>query len=703
MGCLVRRNKGRLALAIGGALLGLLCAPLSGNLVQAQASIGGEASTSQVDTVLRDTQVFPRPEVIAAQGTDLDVAQAVIKRYASKWSIASQTMHFERVVPGVNGLKTIRFKQTVNDIEVLGSLVAITLDNQQRLVSYQVTLLQVAPTTRVTPVLTEQEATESTRQVVAVSHHAASTEVQVQKLRPVIAHSSLVDGISSGLQLAWSAWTIVHNSPQSAAISLLDDATSQILVSRPLASYVTYEPNVCDLQQANTSDYSSQGSSLGSPNGLVQNYGGYKYLDPTGYVYPLCGVNYAGRNVAETDTARTHIDTTWAYYKDVLGIDINQERWLGNISTQINGDSNPRISAFINTCLYSQRTQCPNYGNAFWVPWSAPTSICRSGACSAIFLGSGFDQALDVIAHELTHGITFSVAFQEPFSLTSETAALSEGLSDVFGEAAQRLSPTAKPDPLWLIGEDVVGASAGPYRIMKTGTSLEPDGSRLSVAAITPSWKRADGHINSGPLNRFAWLVSNGATVGSTVVSPIGSVPGDGVCNTLSECTAITRMSKLVYSTLPMLSGSATYFDFGRAVMNSCQTLVNQKVSGFTATVCVNVAKALRLTGITKFSITNATTNRSVQQSSYVIIRGSVQSYTGAPVFKQPMKLQRWINNRWVTILAGATNCSKYCTSASGQVTFVTKLPRSTRYRIIADSNFGAMAAQMSPGYMRVY
>ena len=80
-----------------------------------------------------------------------------------------------------------------------------------------------------------------------------------------------------------------------------------------------------------------------------------------------------------------------------------------------------------------------NYPNAFW----------HSGV-KMMFFGTAIDfaGALDVVAHELSHGITNSES-----NLTGgyQTGAINEALSDIFGEAVEHYS-TGSND--WLMGKD---------------------------------------------------------------------------------------------------------------------------------------------------------------------------------------------------------------------------------------------------------
>lgn len=84
------------------------------------------------------------------------------------------------------------------------------------------------------------------------------------------------------------------------------------------------------------------------------------------------------------------------------------------------------------------------------------------------------------------------------------------------------------------------------------------------------------------------------------------------------------------------LTSASSYFEFGQAVMDTCQTLVNTSVAGFNEAACTNVGRALRLTGITKFTITDLTSSTSVPKYTYLPLVASVRSYAGATITLQP-------------------------------------------------------------------
>ncbi len=103
-----------------------------------------------------------------------------------------------------------------------------------------------------------------------------------------------------------------------------------------------------------------------------------------------------------------------------------------------------------------------NYDNAFW-----------DGA-GHMFFGDGDGQLLtdttkgiDVVGHELTHGVTQNEA---NLTYSGQSGALNESVSDVFGSLVKQYQlgqDAATAD--WLIGADIVGAAAGPGPALDEG------------------------------------------------------------------------------------------------------------------------------------------------------------------------------------------------------------------------------------------
>jgi len=144
-----------------------------------------------------------------------------------------------------------------------------------------------------------------------------------------------------------------------------------------------------------------------------------------------------------------------------------------------------------------------DYDNAFW----NGSQMVYGDGDGEIF--GCFTRALDVIAHELTHGITQSEA---GLNYRGEAGALNESFSDVFGSLVKqwKLGQTAE-EADWLIGGDLFlpGVAAKAIRSMKApGTAYDdpllgkdPQPAHMRDFVHTED-DNGGVHINSGIPNR---------------------------------------------------------------------------------------------------------------------------------------------------------------------------------------------------------
>ncbi|MCX5127084.1 M4 family metallopeptidase [Streptomyces sp. NBC_00347] len=129
--------------------------------------------------------------------------------------------------------------------------------------------------------------------------------------------------------------------------------------------------------------------------------------------------------------------------------------------------------------------------------------------------------SLDVIAHELTHGVTEHTS---GFEYHNQSGALNESVSDVFGSLVKQWSlKQAAEEADWLIGADVwtPGIDADALRSMKApghaynnplfGKDPQPD--RMSKFIHLPDTDEGDNggvHLNSGIPNKAFYLAAVG-------------------------------------------------------------------------------------------------------------------------------------------------------------------------------------------------
>ena len=156
-----------------------------------------------------------------------------------------------------------------------------------------------------------------------------------------------------------------------------------------------------------------------------------------------------------------------------------------------------------------------SYNNAFW---DGQQMVFGDGDG---ILFTDFTHSLDVIAHELAHGVTEHVAGLE---YHVQSGALNESMSDVLGSLVKQWSLRQTADEAdWLIGAEVFtpGVQADALRSLKApGTAYDnddfgkdPQPDRMSKFVQLPDTEAGDWggvHINSGIPNKAFYLTATG-------------------------------------------------------------------------------------------------------------------------------------------------------------------------------------------------
>ncbi|MEU6221739.1 M4 family metallopeptidase [Streptomyces sp. NPDC047022] len=125
--------------------------------------------------------------------------------------------------------------------------------------------------------------------------------------------------------------------------------------------------------------------------------------------------------------------------------------------------------------------------------------------CGCMLLGSAAGDSaalgtLDVVAHEMTHGITGMTA---GLVTHGEAGGLNESTSDIFGTLVEFSANNAKDRPDYTIGE---GVSGKPMRYMDDPTK---DG--VSLGCWTPGLGERDNHELAGISNKFFYQLAVGS------------------------------------------------------------------------------------------------------------------------------------------------------------------------------------------------
>lgn len=155
------------------------------------------------------------------------------------------------------------------------------------------------------------------------------------------------------------------------------------------------------------------------------------------------------------------------------------------------------------------------YNNAFW---DGQEMVFGDGD-GRIF--SDFTGSLDVIGHELTHGVT---EFTANLEYHLQSGALNESLSDVFGSLVKQwVGKQTAEDADWLIGADVFtpGVDADALRSLKAPGEAydnellgkDPQPAHMRDFVELPDTEDGDNggvHINSGIPNKAFYLAATG-------------------------------------------------------------------------------------------------------------------------------------------------------------------------------------------------
>jgi Zn-dependent metalloprotease len=416
------------------------------------------------------------------------------------------------------GGDVVRLQQTVAGVPVLGGEVVVDLDpNGATRSVHSETLPSAAPSTtaRVPSSLA------ATRAVAAV---VLSTKARAGDLRTTAPTLAIYDPRifgAPGVQRATLVWQTTVRSSTDRSIDhlvLVDATRGFITLDLDQLGRATTFP-VCD----------ADGTALNVP----------------------CGANALADSgmFGPTDDAQRAVDyasATYDFYLNYLGRD------------SVNGHGMPLVST-VRYCPPVTPAQCP-YDNAFW-----------DG--TQMVYGAHYPQADDVVAHELTHGVT---QYNSGLYYYFQSGAINESLSDIFGEYIDQVNVVAGTKDGtqydWQIGEDLPG---GRIRDMadptiQIGGFSQPDrtGSPFyeshTNAGSDAGFDSGGVHGNSGVGNKLGYLLGN----------PAGFTVSAGVDNLINVTgLGIPKAARIIYDASLLLTSGADYRAFASALRSSCAAL----------------------------------------------------------------------------------------------------------------------------------
>jgi Zn-dependent metalloprotease len=241
-----------------------------------------------------------------------------------------------------------------------------------------------------------------------------------------------------------------------------------------------------------------------------------------------------------------------------------------------------------------------NDENAWWC-------IQKSFECPAagvMVYGPGYAGALDIVGHEVTHGV---ITQEANLNYADEPGAINEAFADIFGTLIEFFSRQDKGN--WMIGEGLPGAANAPLRDMANphlksaagtskfnpgaGWSSANDGQpdhwkdyvKRNTALCSQLYLEDNGcvHINSGILNKMAYLIAEGGTHGDTTITGIGKA----------------KLGRVAYRTLTVnLNSGSGFFATASAFRKSCEELARRGIANISNADCGQVSEAIKAVGL---------------------------------------------------------------------------------------------------------
>ena len=216
-------------------------------------------------------------------------------------------------------------------------------------------------------------------------------------------------------------------------------------------------------------------------------------------------------SLTDAQNAHNGASDTYDYYFEKFGRDSLNDAGFTLISS-------------VNVCDFNN-SGCSSWNNAAWI---GTQMIYGDG--DGVRFASSLANGLDVVAHELTHGVT---DFTSDLVYANASGALNEALSDIFGANVEADVDGGISADTWKLGEDIFtpGTAGDALRYMDNptldGYSTDYFPTRIpEVRRPTASNDNGGVHGNSGIFNLAYYLLVEGGThprgVTTDVVTGIG-------------------------------------------------------------------------------------------------------------------------------------------------------------------------------------
>ncbi|GAA3749580.1 hypothetical protein GCM10022225_37310 [Plantactinospora mayteni] len=331
------------------------------------------------------------------------------------------------------GERHLWYEQYVDGVPVFGSRVGVHLDTTGRYVEFLTNALEPALA------VTGAPASVPAATAIGTAAKALPQGRLVEPAKRYLLPAGADPGRSTPTVLAWHVWL---TDDKGLSTSYFVDATSGRLVYALPRTAHAKKRSIYDLNKLSEDKIPA---------------------------FPVRTEGEGRSGIADVDEAYDNLGHTYDYYHDTFG----RDSFDGNGAT-------------LRTLVRVRQNVNEPMRNAMFVP----------GGIDTMIFGEEMTK-LDVVAHELTHGVTFHSA---DLWYMYQSGALNESFSDIFGEAIEHFA-TGRND--WLIGASIPGGAlrsmADPPQYGDPGHYTDFERSCLDLGGV---------HTNSGIQNKAFYLLA---------------------------------------------------------------------------------------------------------------------------------------------------------------------------------------------------
>jgi len=489
-------------------------------LSQLGARVGIQRQTGKVNFIGFDRSRAATVPGMFASNTVEENTRAALTKYAPLFGVKdpSSDLVVSKVISSPDGRSAMRYQQLHQGIPVIGGELVVNINEQGQLMSISGEALPDAVVDTHASI-TASDARGKAIASAASFHNVPGNSLVATEPQLSIYSPGLIGPANLSPMLVW----------KTEVSSLSSEPINELVLVHAQRGHIALHFNqVHAVKNRRTFD----GSAVLNPSQLPGTL--------------LCNENdgdaCTGGSDPDADAAHIHAGDTYDFYSVFHGRD------------SINGKG----MALTSSVKFS--LGCPN---AFWYEPANQMIYC-----------AGMPQGDDVVAHELTHGVTNRTS---KLFYYYQSGAINESLSDIWGEFVDQTNSSGAPVE-WILGEDT---AVGVIRSLADPTIYGDPDRMTSANYYTASSDSGGVHHNSGINNKAAYLMVDGS---------IGETGGTFNGYTIAAM-GIPKVAKIYYEVQTrLLTSGSDYLDLYNALYQGCLNLVG--TDGITNADCINVREA---------------------------------------------------------------------------------------------------------------